>query len=379
MEETALYIHVPFCKQKCLYCDFPSFANSEGLMKDYIRALSIEIRKLGNKKISTIFIGGGTPTYLNLETLKILKKSLEELNLSKEIEFTIEGNPGTFTREKLKLLKEMGVNRLSIGLQAVQDELLKKLGRIHDYNTFLNSYNMARDMGFNNINIDLMFGLPGQNIEMWRHTLEIVINLNPEHLSCYSLILEKGTPFFNLYNEEDLPDEDIVSEMYSIVKEFLSEKGYLQYEISNFSRKGLECKHNLVYWNLKNYIGVGSGAHSYYNGIRYRNEINVKKYIEDIADAGSAVVESHNNTPEDNMEEFMFLGLRKIKGISIEEFRQRFKKNIFSVYGDVIKKFNSKGMMTLEKDRLYLSSRGIEISNYILSDFIIESSEISNK
>ena len=379
MEETALYIHVPFCKQKCLYCDFPSFANSEGLMKDYIRALSIEIRKLGNKKISTIFIGGGTPTYLNLETLKILKKSLEELNLSKEIEFTIEGNPGTFTREKLKLLKEMGVNRLSIGLQAVQDELLKKLGRIHDYNTFLNSYNMARDMGFNNINIDLMFGLPGQNIEMWRHTLEIVINLNPEHLSCYSLILEKGTPFFNLYNEEDLPDEDIVSEMYSIVKEFLSEKGYLQYEISNFSRKGLECKHNLVYWNLKNYIGVGSGAHSYYNGIRYRNEINVKKYIEAIADAGSAVVESHNNTPEDNMEEFMFLGLRKIKGISIEEFRQRFKKNIFSVYGDVIKKFNSKGMMTLEKDRLYLSSRGIEISNYILSDFIIESSEISNK
>lgn len=379
MEETALYIHIPFCKQKCLYCDFPSFANSEGLMKDYIRALSIEIRKLGNKKISTIFIGGGTPTYLNLETLKILKKSLEELNLSKEIEFTIEGNPGTFTREKLKLLKEMGVNRLSIGLQAVQDELLKKLGRIHDYNTFLNSYNMARDMGFNNINIDLMFGLPGQNIEMWRHTLEIVINLNPEHLSCYSLILEKGTPFFNLYNEEDLPDEDIVSEMYSIVKEFLSEKGYLQYEISNFSRKGLECKHNLVYWNLKNYIGVGSGAHSYYNGIRYRNEINVKKYIEAIADAGSAVVESHSNTPEDNMEEFMFLGLRKIKGISIEEFRQRFKKNIFSVYGDVIKKFNSKGMMTLEKDRLYLSSRGIEISNYILSDFIIESSEINDK
>ncbi|MFT8315145.1 MAG: radical SAM family heme chaperone HemW [Clostridium sp.] len=379
MEETALYIHIPFCKQKCLYCDFPSFANSEELMTDYIRSLSIEIRKLGNKKISTIFIGGGTPTYLNLESLKILKKSLEELNLSKEIEFTIEGNPGTFTREKLKVLKEMGVNRLSIGLQAVQDELLKKLGRIHDYNTFLNSYNTARNMGFNNINIDLMFGLPGQNIEMWRHTLEIVINLNPEHLSCYSLILEKGTPFFNLYNEEDLPDEDIVSEMYSIVKEFLCEKEYLQYEISNFSKKGLECKHNLVYWNLKNYIGVGSGAHSYYNGIRYRNEINVKKYIEAISDAGSAVVESHNNTLEDNMEEFMFLGLRKIKGISIEEFRQRFKKDIFSVYGDVIRKYKSKGMMTFEKGRLYLSSRGIEISNYILSDFIIESSEIDNK
>ncbi|AGK97067.1 radical SAM family heme chaperone HemW [Clostridium pasteurianum] len=379
MEETALYIHIPFCKQKCLYCDFPSFANSEELMTDYIRALSIEIRKLGNKKISTIFIGGGTPTYLNLEVLKILKKSLEELNLSKEIEFTIEGNPGTFTREKLKLLKDMGVNRLSIGLQAVQDELLEKLGRIHDFNTFLNSYNMARDMGFNNINVDLMFGLPGQDIEMWRHTLEIVINLNPEHLSCYSLIVEKGTPFFNLYSEEDLPDEDTVSEMYSLVKEFLSEKGYLQYEISNFSKNGLECKHNLVYWNLKNYIGVGSGAHSYYDGIRYRNEINVKRYVEAITKAGSAVVELHNNTLEDNMEEFMFLGLRKIKGISIEEFRQRFKKDIFSVYGDAIKKYKSNGMIILEKNRLYLSSRGIEISNYILSDFIIESSEIGKK
>ena len=372
MKETALYIHIPFCKQKCLYCDFPSFASIEGLMKDYIEAMCKEMSNIGNKKISTLFIGGGTPTYLNLECLKKLERCIEKLNLSENIEFTIEGNPGTFTREKLKLLKAMGVNRLSIGLQAVQDELLKKLGRIHDYNSFLNSYNMARNMDFNNINIDLMFGLPGQTIEMWRHTLETVVKLNPEHLSCYSLILEEGTPFFNLYSERDLPNEDIVGEMYSITKQFLSEKGYFQYEISNFSKQSLECKHNLVYWNLENYIGVGSGAHSYYDGIRYRNEVNVQKYIESITKKGSAVVESYNNTLEDNIEEFIFLGLRKIEGISMREFQYKFKKDIFSIYGDIIKKYEDKNMIIIDKDRLYLSSRGIEISNYILSDFIIK-------
>lgn len=375
MKEIALYIHIPFCKQKCLYCDFPSFANSEGLMEGYIEALCIEMGNIGNKKISTMFIGGGTPTYLNLECLKKLIKSLEKLNLSEDIEFTIEGNPGTFTREKLELLKVMGVNRLSIGLQAVQDELLKKLGRIHDYNSFLSSYNMARSMDFNNINIDLMFGLPGQTIKMWKHTLETVVKLNPEHLSCYSLILEEGTPFFNLYRERDLPNEDIVSEMYSITKQFLSEKGYFQYEISNFSKQGLECKHNLTYWNLKNYIGIGSGAHSYYEGIRYRNEVNVQKYVEAILKNGSAVVESYNNTLEDNIEEFIFLGLRKSDGISIKEFEDRFEKDIFFIYGNVIKKYVDEHMIIIEKDRLYLSPRGIEISNYILSDFIIKEPE----
>ncbi|UZW12652.1 radical SAM family heme chaperone HemW [Clostridium pasteurianum] len=370
MEKTALYIHIPFCKQKCLYCDFPSFANNENLMEQYIIALNIEMKKVADKKISTIFIGGGTPTYLNLQCLKNLKEILKNLNLSKQVEFTIEGNPGTFTKEKLKVLKDMGVNRLSIGLQSVQDSLLKTLGRIHNYNDFLNSYNMSRSMGFNNINIDLMFGLPGQNVEMWKHSLEVIVDLNPEHLSCYSLILEKGTPFFNKYDEIDLPDEDVVSEMYSITKEFLSKNGYFQYEISNFSKKGLECKHNLTYWNLQNYIGIGSGAHSYYDGIRYRNESNVKKYIQLIKEDNTAVVENYTNTLEDEMEEFIFLGLRKIKGISIEEFKNRFRKDIFSIYSDVIEKYQSLHMLIVEEDRMYLSPRGMEISNYILSDFI---------
>lgn len=375
MKETALYIHIPFCKQKCLYCDFPSFANSEGLIEGYIEALCMEMGNIGNKKISTMFIGGGTPTYLNLKCLKKLRKNLQKLNLSQNIEFTIEGNPGTFTREKFEILKSMGVNRLSIGLQAVQDDLLKKLGRIHNYNSFLSSYNMARGMDFKNINIDLMFGLPGQTVEMWRNTLETVIKLDPEHLSCYSLILEEGTPFFNLYSERDLPNEDIVSEMYFVTKQFLKENGYLQYEISNFSKPGLECKHNLVYWNLKNYIGIGSGAHSYCEGIRYRNEVNVQKYVNGIIKDGNAVVESYNNTLEDNIEEFIFLGLRKIEGISISEFQNRFRKDIFSIYNSVIKKYKDEHMIVIENDRLYLSSRGIEISNYILSDFIIKASK----
>lgn len=370
MRETALYIHIPFCKQKCLYCDFPSFANSEKLMEEYIKALNIEIKKIEDKKISTIFIGGGTPTYLNLQCLKKLKEILKKLNLSKQIEITIEGNPGTFTEKKLEVLKDMGINRLSIGLQAVQDDLLKALGRIHNFNDFMNSYNVARNMGFNNINIDLMFGLPRQNIEMWKHTLEVVSDLKPEHLSCYSLILEKGTPFFDKYDESDLPDEDVVSEMYSITKKFLSTKGYFQYEVSNFSKKNLECKHNLTYWNLQNYIGIGSGAHSYYDGIRYRNESDIKKYIQLIKKDNSAVVETYNNTLEDDMEEFIFLGLRKIRGISICEFKRKFNKDIFSVYNDVIKKYQSQNMIIVEDDRIYFSPRGMEISNYILSDFI---------
>lgn len=374
MKEIALYIHIPFCKQKCLYCDFPSFCNLEPLMDDYIEALGNELRTFKDKNIiKTIFIGGGTPTYLNLKSLIALKKIISELRIDKDAEFTIEGNPGTFTEEKLKVLKSMGVNRLSIGLQAVQDTLLKKLGRIHSYEDFTKSYNLARNLGFDNINIDLMFGLPGQTMEMWCETLETVIRLSPEHLSCYSLILEEGTAFYKLYSEEDLPSEDNVLKMYADTKKLLKENSYYQYEISNFSKMGFQCKHNLVYWDLNSYIGVGSSAHSYYKGVRYRNEANVKKYIENIKNNESVIVEKYNNTIEDDMEEFMFLGLRKIQGISLEEFKKRFKKDIYDVYGDVINKYKKDKLIIENLGRMRLSGRGIEISNYILSDFIIKS------
>lgn len=372
MDKTALYIHIPFCKQKCLYCDFPSYSGIEDKMIPYVEALSKEIDSVDDKIISSIFIGGGTPTYLSVYALKILSQSIKRLKLADDIEFTIEGNPGTFTEEKLNIIKEMGVNRLSIGLQAVQDELLKKLGRIHTYNDFLNSYNMARKIGFNNINIDLMFGLPGQSLTMWKETLNKIIELNPEHISCYSLIIEDGTPFYKIYSEEDLPEENEERNMYSYAKEILIKNNYLQYEISNFAKKNMECKHNLVYWNLENYIGVGASAHSYYNGIRYRNEVNVEKYIKLIQKNNTSVIESHENTLKDNMEEFMFLGLRKLKGVSIAEFKMRFSESIFSIYGDVINKYEKDKLLIVDGDNLFLSNMGIEISNYVMSDFILE-------
>lgn len=371
MDEIALYIHIPFCKQKCFYCDFPSFCSMENLMDSYIEVLDKEIENMKNNKIKTIFIGGGTPTYLNSKALKRLGESIGKLDLKYCEEFTIEGNPGTFTEEKLKIIKNMGVNRLSIGLQASQDELLKKIGRIHNYKDFINSYNMARDIGFNNINIDVIFGLPGQTNKMWKETLEKLIKLAPEHLSCYSLILEEGTAFYKMYSEKDLPDEDSIIEMYEIAKKMLKENSYYQYEISNFSKKGYQCKHNMVYWNLENYIGIGSSSHSYYKGKRYKNEPNVKKYIEKMKKYNNAIVENLQNTLNDNMEEFVFLGLRKIRGICIKEFEERFQKDIYSVYGEVIKKHKENNLLIENEGRLYLSSRGIEISNYVLSDFII--------
>lgn len=373
MEQTALYIHIPFCKQKCLYCDFPSFCNLEPFMNDYVEALGQELKTIKDGKlITTIYIGGGTPTYLNLEALIALKNFIGMLNIDKGAEFTIEGNPGTFTEEKLKVLKAMGVNRLSIGLQAVQDGLLKKMGRIHNYEDFIKSYNLARKLGFDNINIDLMFGLPGQTNEMWSETLETVIKLQPEHLSCYSLILEEGTAFYKLYSEEDLPSEDSVLKMYSHTKKMLKENSYYQYEISNYSKIGFECKHNLVYWDLNSYIGVGSSAHSYYKGVRYRNEANVKKYIGNINNNQNTVVEKYKNTIEDDMEEFMFLGLRKIEGISLKKFKNLFKKDIYDIYADVINKYKKEKLIVEDQGKMRLSSRGIEISNYILSDFIIK-------
>jgi len=371
MKETALYMHVPFCKQKCLYCDFPSFCNMENFMESYVEALGEEINAIKNIKIRTIFIGGGTPTYLNSETLKKLEEIIGKLELKGCKEFTMEGNPGTFTEEKLKIMKDMGVNRLSIGLQATQNDLLKRIGRIHNYEEFIKSYNMARKFGFDNINIDLMFGLPGQTNKMWNETLEKVIKLEPEHLSCYSLIIEEGTPFYNMYNENNLPDEEVVIEMYETAKKILKKNSYFQYEISNFSKKTYECKHNIVYWNLENYIGIGSSAHSYYNGKRYRNESNVKKYIEKIKKEQTAVVEILENTLQDDMEEFVFLGLRKIEGIEIKEFEKRFKKDIYSVYGEVIKKHKEKNLLIESNGKLHLTNRGIEISNYVLSDFIM--------
>jgi len=372
-EPIALYIHIPFCKQKCFYCDFPSFACKDSLMLSYAKALCKEISSISNLKIGSIFIGGGTPTYLSLQCLELIKEAIAKLNLTENVEFTVEGNPDSFNKDKLLIFKAMGVNRLSIGLQAWQDTLLKNLGRAHNKEQFLNTLKTARSLGFNNINVDLMFGLPKQTLIDWKETLEKVAELNPEHISSYSLIIEEGTQFYK--NMElgnlNLPQEEVEREMYEFAIEFLKSKGYMQYEISNFSKKDFQCKHNLTYWNLKDYVGCGSSAHSFINNTRYRNEDHIEKYIYSINNMSDAAIEKHVNSIEDTMEEFMFMGLRKLEGISIDEFKLRFRNDIYNVYPNVIDKFMKNNMIILENNRLYLSPEGLELSNQIMCEFIL--------
>lgn len=374
MNEVALYIHIPFCAKKCLYCDFPSFCGKDSLMVNYAEALNIDIiNSVQDKTVSSIFIGGGTPTYLSLEAWQSIGKAIESLNKSEKAEFSVECNPGTITKEKLEFFKKIGVNRLSIGLQAWQDSLLTTLGRIHTIEEFIYGYELARYMGFNNINIDLMFGIPKQSLENWDETLNKVLALDPEHLSCYSLIVEEGTPFNNMFerNELNVPEENIEREMHYKALELMKKNNYIQYEISNFSKVNKQCAHNLVYWELKDYIGCGSSSHSYLEGNRYRNEENIEKYIELINKKKIAVVESHKNTMDEDVEEFMFMGLRKVSGISEEDFQKRFKKNIFSIYGSSIEKFISYKLLQNEGRRIFLTPRGMEISNTIMSEFLL--------
>lgn len=375
MDTVGLYIHIPFCKMKCSYCDFPSFSGKEKLMVSYAEALAEEITtSCHGKLIKTIFIGGGTPTYLCIEGWKIIEKAIGELNIKRDgFEFTVEGNPKTFNKEQLKIFKEMGVNRISMGLQAVQQCHLTSLGRIHSFEDFRDSYRMLREAGFDNINADLMFGLPGQTLDQWKESLRTVVDLGVEHISCYSLIIEEGTKFYKMYQEDKLilPSEDVERAMYKESIDFLKERGYKQYEISNFAKEGRECEHNKIYWNLENYVGCGSSAHSYDEGMRYSNEISVEKYIELMKKNGNAVVSKHRNIEKDDIEEFMFLGLRKTEGVDIDEFHRRFNISIFDKYGEVIAKYESMKLLKAEKGRVFLTPHGIEVSNQIMADFLL--------
>ena len=375
--DIALYIHIPFCKAKCLYCDFPSFCGIENYMVQYSEALAKEILKYKDYNINSIFVGGGTPTYLSLQGWNLIKNSIDQLNKSEFCEFTIEGNPGTFEKEKLIFFKNMGVNRLSIGLQAWQDRLLIKVGRIHSTKDFVDSYNMARSIGFENINVDLIFGLPTQNLGEWQETLEQVVAMSPEHLSCYSLILEEGTALMTQYEkgELELPSEEEERNMYDLALKFLKESGYEQYEISNFSKKNRECKHNIVYWSLTDYAGCGLGSHSYLQGKRFSNTYNIEEYIENIILKGDAVAEVHINSVEDEMEEFVFMGLRKNSGISKKQFKIRFHRDIYDVYGDVINKYIKMDLLKEYQDNISLTTEGIPISNSIMAEFILDKVE----
>ena len=377
MDKISLYIHIPFCAQKCLYCDFPSFARKDHLRKAYIEALNKEIislrEKHNNLEINTIFIGGGTPSVLEADELECLLKEVAKLNMAKDIEYSMECNPGNLTEEKLEVMKKYGVNRISMGLQAKQDNLLKGLGRIHNYKTFKENFLLAKKVGFNNINVDLMFGLPNQRLNEWEETLREIISLEPAHISAYSLIIEEGTAFYNLYENDKLklPTEEEERKMYHLAKKILEENGFNQYEISNYAKEGKECRHNLAYWNMDNWIGVGSASASYIDGKRIKNISSVEKYINSINEKGEAVEEIINNSKNDNMEEFMFMGLRKINGIDENEFKNRFSMNINDVYGEILNKYIGEGLLIRESGRIFLSEKGIEISNVIMADFLL--------
>ncbi|ELC8340837.1 radical SAM family heme chaperone HemW [Clostridium perfringens] len=377
MDKISLYIHIPFCAQKCLYCDFPSFARKDHLRKAYIEALNKEIislrEKHNNLEINTIFIGGGTPSVLEADELECLLKEVAKLNMAKDIEYSMECNPGNLTEEKLEVMKKYGVNRISMGLQAKQDNLLKGLGRIHNYKTFKENFLLAKKVGFNNINVDLMFGLPNQRLNEWEETLREIISLEPAHISAYSLIIEEGTAFYNLYENDKLklPTEEEERKMYHLAKKILEENGFNQYEISNYAKERKECRHNLAYWNMDNWIGVGSAAASYINGKRIKNISSVEEYINSINEKGEAVEEIINNSKNDNIEEFMFMGLRKINGIDENEFKKRFSMNINDVYGEILNKYIDEGLLIRESGRIFLSEKGIEISNVIMADFLL--------
>lgn len=378
MEELGIYIHIPFCKQKCFYCDFCSFANKNEMQGKYVETVINEIKNITHKEkytVTTIYLGGGTPSILNPDYIKnILQEIKSSFEILDDAEITIEINPGTVNEEKLKKYKEYGINRLSIGLQSANDKILKKIGRIHDYKQFEETFFYARKCGFKNINVDLMIGLPTQAVEDVKQTLEKIIQKNPEHISVYSLIIEEGTIIEKLINENklQLPDEETERIMYWTVVNELKENGYNQYEISNFSKKTYESKHNTNCWKQKQYIGLGTSAHSYLNKKRYSNTNNIEEYIKNIQENNISknITIHEEQTEESTMNEYMLLGLRMIQGININEFNQKFKIDPTIKYKEILEKLQKENLIQITKTSIKLTKQGIDFGNIVWEEFI---------
>ena len=393
----SLYVHIPFCAVKCKYCDFLSFdGESYGTMLRYVDSLCQEIKLYAPVAdeyiVRSVFIGGGTPSLLDEALITNIMAFIKRtFKLAKDAEITIEANPGTLMHQKLNGYKSAGINRISIGLQSADDEMLKRLGRLHNFDQFVASYKAARRAGFQNINVDIMSGLPGQTIHSYVDTLSRVLDFAPEHISAYSLSIEEGTPFAN--DPEilaSIPNEIIDRRMYEVTKKLLAANGYDRYEFSNYSKPGYECRHNMVYWTGGEYIGFGIGASSYFQGKRFNNMRDIFRYIEIMEETSDKFVESENMellynetamkirenvTPmyiDSRMEEFMFLGLRMMCGVSREEFHERFNKDIYEVYGTVINTYIDQGFMAAVGDRIILTDKGIDVSNVILADFLLD-------
>lgn len=374
MKELELYIHIPFCVKKCAYCDFLSGPSIEEGRRGYVELLCEEIRKAKEDtteyEVSTIFFGGGTPSILNGEQVeRIMKTIRKSFCVKKEAEITLEMNPGTVTEEKLCAYKQAGINRLSIGLQSVHNEELKMLGRIHTFEEFLETYQMARKTGFDNINIDLISAIPKQTVTSWEKTLKTVIELNPEHISAYSLIIEPGTLFYEKYgeNQEELPSEEEEREIYWRTKEIMEDAGYHRYEISNYAKVGYECEHNKGYWKRIPYLGFGIGAATLFEEKRYSNPENVEAWK-------AAYEEKFNGeklSVEEQMEEVMFLGLRMMEGISKRKFRECFGNTIYQIYGKTIEKLRQLELIDEDCERLWLTEKGIDVSNAVFVEFML--------
>ena len=382
-----IYIHIPFCVKKCAYCDFLSCPADDETKDRYVQALCREIEWskdcLKEYLVDTVFIGGGTPSILEEKYItQILDTLRSAARISDDSEITIECNPGTLTMEKLEAYKDVGINRISLGLQSANDEELKTIGRIHNFEEFKKSFNLARLAGFNNINVDIMSALPGQTLESYKETLAKVITLNPDHISAYSLIVEDETPLKDRVEngEVALPSEDEEREMYYYTKEFLEKTGYKRYEISNYAKDGYECRHNIGYWKRVEYLGFGIGAASLFKGERFSNTSDINRYMhvlekEDVMNADEVWKALNENietlTQKDEMEEFMFLGLRMTDGVSKSDFKKIFNCDIEAVYGNVIEKLANQNLIKEAGDLITLTDKGIDISNIVLANFLL--------
>ena len=375
-----LYIHIPFCVSKCNYCDFNSYKVDKSSKERYLKDLEKEIRLYKNEikvnnieGISSVFVGGGTPSILTCEEIfKLFDIIKENFKIKEDAEITMECNPGTLTKEKLTTMKTVGVNRLSIGLQAVQDYHLKSIGRVHSYDEFEKNYKEALDVGFENINVDLMYALPNQKFEDWKESLQKIVTLNPSHISAYSLILEEGTTLHDMYerNEFKMIDEDTDIKMYNYTINYLKENGYNQYEISNYSKEHFECRHNILYWKCEQYIGVGPGASGYIGDYRYNNIEGLKEYHEKLERNEKPIENIEKLSIEDKIQEKIFMGLRMNEGIMFEDFQKEFNIDFKEKYRKEIERLKGRELINENITGIRLTQRGREISNSIFIEFI---------
>lgn len=377
MKDIGIYIHIPFCQSKCYYCDFCSFPRMLDNAEKYVSYIKKEIdmyeEDLRNYNVGTIFIGGGTPTVIDGKYIyEIMEYIYKKLNANRVKEITIEANPKTLDQNKLQIYKKAGINRISIGVQSMNDIMLKKLGRIHTVEDFINTYKLIRKCKFNNVSFDLMFNLPGQTLEDSIRTLELATELQPEHISYYSLKIEEGTLFYNKYinNQLILPDEDIERDMYHEGINILFQKGYLHYEISNFARKGYESKHNIIYWKCGPYIGLGLSAHSYFKSHRYGNTEDMNLYFEQISNGRLAIEEKEFIGKDMEMAEYLILGLRLIEGINCKNFENKFNINIKEVYEKTINKFIKEGLLEENNGNIRLTQKGLDICNIVFMEIL---------